>query len=321
MWSPEPTHEPLVTRELFDAAAAVAAERQGSRHGANSNAAHPDTKRAYLLRSLVVCEACGRRMFGKTRRHYTYYSCQPGLNHVGKAAERFPEHPKSVWVRQDALLPGIAEFFTQRIFGARRKELLAADLGEVDHRAETARADSLAALRRALADIEVRQERLVRTLEAHDDPDGSVFSRVRDRLGELEAARRAKHDELAALRADQPGAAANDVDLLDELPFLNISLLDAPEEHLRLLFEGFRLQVRYDTHNHHANVEVTIVDDSLDTLDTDVIPLFADQGSRSGRATPRQTGYHPHVSHVLRAPSFTQYEPFPAGRRADSVSA
>ncbi|MHB8296482.1 MAG: hypothetical protein ACYDH5_18085 [Acidimicrobiales bacterium] len=111
-----------------------------------------------------------------------------------------------------------------------RKELLAADLGEVDHRAEKAHADSLAALRRALADIDVRQERLVRAIETHDDHDGRVFSRVRDRLGELEAARRARHDELAALQADQPGAAAKDADLLDELPFLDISLTSTQVE-------------------------------------------------------------------------------------------
>ncbi len=41
--------------------------------------------------------------------------------------------------------------FTERIFGARRKELLAAKLGTLDHRAEKARADKPAALRRGLA--------------------------------------------------------------------------------------------------------------------------------------------------------------------------
>ncbi|MGH3555112.1 MAG: zinc ribbon domain-containing protein, partial [Mycobacterium sp.] len=48
-------------------------------------------KRAYLLRSLVVCEGCGRRMFGKTRRATAYYACQPSLNHGGKPLASYPD--------------------------------------------------------------------------------------------------------------------------------------------------------------------------------------------------------------------------------------
>jgi hypothetical protein len=44
------------------------------------------------------------------------------------------------------LLAGVAEFFSQRISGPSRRELLAADLGEVDERAEMARRDNHAAV-------------------------------------------------------------------------------------------------------------------------------------------------------------------------------
>jgi hypothetical protein len=63
VWSPRPTHEPLVTKELFEAASPVAKYRQGSRTGAViSN--HPQAKRSYRLRSYVTCDLCDRRMFG-----------------------------------------------------------------------------------------------------------------------------------------------------------------------------------------------------------------------------------------------------------------
>ncbi|MFH8473175.1 recombinase family protein [Streptomyces sp. NPDC018000] len=60
VWSPRPTHEPLVTKELFDTVSTVGRKRQGSRttHGAN---AHPATKRP------TSCDICDRRMFSKTR--------------------------------------------------------------------------------------------------------------------------------------------------------------------------------------------------------------------------------------------------------------
>lgn len=59
VWSEQPTHEPLVTREMFDAAAEVAKKEQRSRDGGGANVKHPDTKRSYLLRSFVFCDLCG----------------------------------------------------------------------------------------------------------------------------------------------------------------------------------------------------------------------------------------------------------------------
>lgn len=107
------------TGDLFEAAAAVAAERQGSRRGAEASVAHPQTKRAYLLRSMEACALCGRRMFGKTKKGHAYYSCKPSLNHGTDVAERFPDHPPTVWVREDALVEGIRVFFAERVLWSR----------------------------------------------------------------------------------------------------------------------------------------------------------------------------------------------------------
>lgn len=86
VWSPRPTHEPLVTKELFEAASPVARHRQGSRTAAGRNG-HPQTKRSYRLRSYLVCELCDRRMFGKTRRDVAYMACQPERQHHKGRAE------------------------------------------------------------------------------------------------------------------------------------------------------------------------------------------------------------------------------------------
>src|SRR5205814_517216 len=85
VWSSRPTHEPLVTKPIFDAAAPMARLRQGSRRGAGPNAAHRQTQRSYLLRSYVVCDLCGRRMCGKTRVRgeceTVYYACITNPEH------------------------------------------------------------------------------------------------------------------------------------------------------------------------------------------------------------------------------------------------
>ena len=91
---------------MFEAAMGTARTRQGSRNGADANVAPPDTKRSYALRSSVVCHLCDGRMFGKTHHGNPYYSCQPGGSQGSIGRERDPNHPPTVYVREEALLDG-----------------------------------------------------------------------------------------------------------------------------------------------------------------------------------------------------------------------
>jgi site-specific DNA recombinase len=105
VWSGKPTHEPLTTRRLFDAGTVTGKANRGSRQGSAPNR-HPDTKRTYRLRSYVICEMCGRRMYGKTRRQgreYSYFTCDvEPRRHAGAAW--YSIHPKRLWVREAKLL-------------------------------------------------------------------------------------------------------------------------------------------------------------------------------------------------------------------------
>ena len=51
--------------------------------GGGANLAHRHTRRSYLLRSMVVCAHCDRRMRGRTikQRRHTYYTCRPAEAH------------------------------------------------------------------------------------------------------------------------------------------------------------------------------------------------------------------------------------------------
>jgi site-specific DNA recombinase len=59
IWSNEPAHEALISRELFEQAASFGQVVEGSRAGNEPNP-HPMTRRTYLLRSYVHCAICGR---------------------------------------------------------------------------------------------------------------------------------------------------------------------------------------------------------------------------------------------------------------------
>jgi hypothetical protein len=126
IWSSKPTHEPLTTRTIFDACAPLSRAKQRSRPGAEPNR-HPATTCTYRLRSYVICELCGRRLYGKIRRitggGFKYYACE---RIPARHAERdwYPIHPKSLWVREDKLLTTVRSFFTRRVSAADRQLFL-----------------------------------------------------------------------------------------------------------------------------------------------------------------------------------------------------
>ena len=260
VWSPQPTHEPLVTRELFDAAQRIATGRRGSRT-ANAPNRHPATKRSYLLRSYVICAMCGRRMFGKTLRGKTYYACQPGLNLGQAARDRHPDHPGSIWVREDGLIDGLQRFLNERVFGRDRRDLIAADLDTETAHNRRDNAKRRAALERAINEVGERQRRLIDTLETQDDPTGVIFGRVRQRVADLEATRTEKIAELADL--DQNTTAVPDPDLLEQLPEIELDWAAIPADVQRDLFNALQLEIRYDRTTNTARGQITLVDDTI----------------------------------------------------------
>ena len=66
LWSPEPTHPAIITRELWETAQTVGAEHGTSRDGTGPSS-HPAAKRTYALRGRIRHRTCHRRMSGVTR--------------------------------------------------------------------------------------------------------------------------------------------------------------------------------------------------------------------------------------------------------------
>jgi hypothetical protein len=104
VWSPQPVHEPLIPKWLYDALTQKPPVNQGSRTGNTINI-HPQTNRTYVLRGMVL-HACNRRLFGKHRNGITY-CCQPEANNRGRP-NAYASHPKTTYIREDLLLKDVA---------------------------------------------------------------------------------------------------------------------------------------------------------------------------------------------------------------------
>lgn len=310
VWSRQPTHEPLVTRALFDAATPVGRYRRGSRPEPGPSR-HPQTRRSYLLRSYLHCDLCGRRMFGNQRKHYTYYRCRTdAANHAHQPW--FDRHPKDIFVREDQLIDPIARFFAGRVFGSSRKLLLADAAPVADTRAEVHRRT----LRAEIADLARAQDNLLTQLERYQptgDPDIDDEWRMslQRRFAAVVAERRAKTTRLTELDHNDDQAGPGDSDLIDALPQAEIDITRLPEEQQRLLYDAFHLQVRYHEPSNAVILRITLDAETAPVLaqmiqkiaDADGKPI-ADETQKSGAGV--QTPAPDHVWPVRSAPGGTR---------------
>lgn len=182
VWSPEPVHEPLIPKWMYDELSAQRTTKRGSRDGSAANT-HPATKRTYLLRGLLRC-GCGRRMQGVQRHGTPYYTCWPRGNNRGRP-DKYEGHAKAIYIREDSLLDAITRFYADRVFGVTRREILKKDLTNVDDRAAQERESERKRLQRTVADLARRQEGIMRQVQ-DGNPDDPFARGLRETYNDLD---------------------------------------------------------------------------------------------------------------------------------------
>ena len=182
VWGPG-AHEPIVERDLFEAAGAILAERAGSRRLRRTNPSD------YLLSGLsFVCDRCGHPMVGgsangRNGRRYAYYTC-------GTRQRRGPTACDQARLPKDdveaAILAQMGEVYGDT-------SLIAAALEDARAAAQTAEAEA-EGTRTALAvqatDVRRRIDRYFAAFESGQLSPNLAQSRITElqsRLAELDA--------------------------------------------------------------------------------------------------------------------------------------
>lgn len=301
IWSPELTHEPLITLDLWKAVQELTKARQGSRMvGANS---HPATRRTYVLRHYTHCTLCNKRMFGKTRKQHAYYSCQPQLDRVGNPQD-YANHPRAVYVREDRLLDCVHTFFTQRVLGQDRATLLQHQLAKQNNHERHNHQRRITALEKTITDLARRQDNLMeeretKTLNTNDDIGQAWAQRLRTRFADLETQRRTKQAELDELRLTAEREQPQQPDLLDLLPQLNLLLPDAPDPLQRDLYNACGLKIYYDHNTRHVTIHATLHTDNLPAI-TQAANALTPASTNTDTQTNTPLSQHKNSAHVLR---------------------
>ena len=264
VWSPGPTHKPIISLNLYKAAADIGKARQGSRSARQGNKTTPN-KRFYLFRSFVRCAICTRRMEPTTRKKdIAYLRCRIRPTDRSDAAQRWPRHPADLYLPERALLDGILDFFADRVYGQDRRYLFDRELAEADKEARREWQEKIDAVERSLDDLQQRRRRLLNTIETTDDLNPELREDINRRSAEISNDRVAKRRELADLRAHPPTQTGSDTDLFDLLGSVTrTELALVPDELLRDLFEAYGLEITYDAHANSITCMVNIDDHNL----------------------------------------------------------
>ncbi len=287
VWSPEPAHEPLIPKWMYDELIGRRRSKERSR-ASNAPNSHPQTKRTYLFRGVIYCP-CGRRMVGEIRHGRPYYLCRPSNNNRGRP-DNYLGHPKTLYLREDALLDAVTAFFADRVFGPERRAILDAQLAGMDTGEADERDAQRAQLQKALDGLAKKQESVLEQA-MNGDPDDAFTKALRGRYNDLEtqradlASRLAAVDEPAGAEPNKPSAEA--LSILDALPYLAVNLAKAPEDLLRTLFEVVQLIVQVHDEGEHATMTITLPADQVNEVASTAERIgdqMNPQGTPQGRA-------------------------------------
>jgi site-specific DNA recombinase len=181
VWSAEETHEALVSAADF---ARVQEQMAAGRNRPASRKAHK-SPHPYILRGLLTCGVCGRRMSGSLTRQEPRYRCRYGVEY---AYANDIEHPRNVYVREDVIVDAL-DGWLARLFDPEHLDDTLAELvaATAPLHVDLAAAD---AAQRQLVDCDTRLAKYRSALEHGADPT-IVASWIAEVKGERLAAERA----------------------------------------------------------------------------------------------------------------------------------
>ena len=158
VWSQQPTHPPLVLTDMFETVQDIFAT------GQRTAIRKEKTRHPYVLSGLMRCGVCGRKMQASWNNGAAYYRC------------KFPEeyaiaenkHPKTVYVREAAVAPGLNTWIAQ-LFDHEHLETTCAAMAGVSDTEPDVDPNRELDLRRQLKDCDAKLAKYRTLLEQQPD--------------------------------------------------------------------------------------------------------------------------------------------------------
>lgn len=238
-WSRDLAHDPIVDRETWQSAQDVFTA--GTRRSAPTRRRQHD----YMLKGMITCSICERKLVANAVRGRLQYRCRMKDEYPGL------DHPRSLSVREDQLLPIVDDWLCQLFdddhLDATVEALAGAQHSPVDH------AEELVA-RRALKECDRRIANFETALGVTDDPDTIAgFAR---RIEQVRAERKNAEVRLLRLTTRRTLTQSEIRETIESLGGAVALLAEAEPADRRLVYEAADLQVLYDHQNQRAQVSI-----------------------------------------------------------------
>ena len=242
VWSTDVVHEPLVDVESFERAQALTAG-----HGRGKSRTRTRVRRDYVLRGLVHCGVCERRMQGQWNHERPYYRCRYPREYG--LANRV-EHPSNVYVAEHDVLPVLDRWLAGLFAPAELdRTVVAMWEAQVDNPVDPAAARA----EQVVQECDTKLARYRAALEAGTDP-GLVAGWTAQVQSERAAALGAVRAPAARLRMSRDEIRA----VVDALQNVHDVLVAADTGDKAAVYRqlGLRLTYRPEDRTVHADVHV-----------------------------------------------------------------
>jgi len=239
VWSAHPTHEPLVSTEVF---AQAAAQRSVGEH--RQAIVRPQRRHTYCLSALVHCGVCGRRMSGSWNNGAAHYRCGFAAEYAGATGK----HPRWVYLKESVVTPALDGWLLRHFDPENIDATIAAmTAAQAPDDASIARMD---AARRKIADCESRLAKYRAALEAGAEP--RVISQW---TKEVEAERLAAQRDLGETAPSQPLTDQEVRALIDAVREGLIGLAAASPEQKAIMYKHMGLRLTYHPERDALEIE------------------------------------------------------------------
>jgi DNA invertase Pin-like site-specific DNA recombinase len=244
VWSDKVVHEPLIDVELFERVQEIMAAQGADR----KTRERTKTTHRYVLRGLLYCDLCGRRMQGQQTRGELYYRCRYAneyalVNHV--------QHPRNVYLAERELL-GPLDHWLATSFAPHRIEDTVDALFEAQ--AQIPVDPGLQAAERVIAESNDKLTRYRAALDAGADP-----ALVTQWIAEVQASRAVAQTTVRKSKEQAAVMTREEISVvIDQLGDIRTVIVDADPDDKAGVYQQLGLKLTYQPGKRTTRAEVIL---------------------------------------------------------------
>ncbi|PXY23460.1 hypothetical protein BAY59_27710 [Prauserella coralliicola] len=240
--STDPAHQPLIDADTY----AQAQTLLGARGKQRTTRDRRRVQRTYVLRGLLHCGLCQRRMQGQYTRHQPYYRCRFPTEY---GLANTVTHPRNVYLAERDLLPTLDDWLTTLFTPHRLRDTLTT---LAESQPDPATDPDRHAAEHTLRECDTKLTHYRKALEAGTDP-----TLVSQWITEIQARRAEALAKTSTTHQPQP-LSDNDIDLLiRELGDLRTVISHADPDDKANVYRKLGLTLTYQPGKHEVRAEIS----------------------------------------------------------------